>query len=166
MQVVFLHGLESGPCGAKYQALLAAGLGPLLAPDCTGLTTPAERLAVIREALGDLRELLLVGSSFGGLMALQFAAEAPDQVAAMVLCAPAIHRSEPGWRPPLTLPDVPVRALHGERDALIALDAVQAWCSRHAVPLLAVDDDHRLSNHHEALIELVREVMQVCEREQ
>lgn len=159
MQVVFLHGLESGPHGSKYKALVEAGLGPVLAPDCTGLTTPSERLAVIEATLAGERELLLVGSSFGGLMALQYAHAHPEQVAGMVLCAPAVHRSEPGWTPPQTVPDVPIRVLHGARDELIALDLVRSWCHEHVVRLLVVDDDHRLGNHRAQLVELVREVL-------
>ena len=91
-------------------------------------------------------------------MALKFAAAHPDQVAGMVLCAPAVHRTEPGWPPPaMTLP-IPVRILQGTRDDVVPLAAVEAYCVANGLPLTVVDDNHRLSASHEVMARLVREV--------
>ena len=83
VQLVFLHGLESGPHGSKFKTLSDLGLGPVLSPNCKDIDDPLQRLAIIREALADAGPLLLVGSSFGGLMALLYAQAWPAQVVAM-----------------------------------------------------------------------------------
>ncbi len=93
-QLVFLHGLESGPHGSKFHLLAGLGLGTVVAPDCEGVHDPHERLDIIEATLNGLDDLVLVGSSFGGLMALLYAVRHPDQVAGLVLCAPAVHRPD------------------------------------------------------------------------
>lgn len=152
-RVVFLHGLESGPHGSKYHWLTELGLGEVLAPDCTGILDPLERLARIRDALREEAYLLLVGSSFGGLMALRYASQYPDQVAGVVLCAPAVHRPE--WQPPPP-PKVPLAVLHGARDEVVPLQAVRDWAGWSA-PVTVVDDDHRLHASRAEFERLVRE---------
>ncbi len=157
-QLIFLHGLESEPGGSKFLTLQSLGLGDVLEPDCSKLIVPDERFRVVEAALAGHPRLVLVGSSFGGLMALKFAARHPDQVAGMVLCAPAVHRTEPGWPPPaMTLP-IPVRVLQGTRDDIVPLAAVEAYCVANGLPLTVVDDNHRLSASHEVMARLVREV--------
>ncbi len=157
-QLVFLHGLESGPHGSKFKALAAMGLGPVLAPDCTGITEPAARMRVIAPALAEQRKMVIVGSSFGGLMALQYVAAHPEHVAALVLCAPAVQRAIPGWLPPPLKLTIPVRVLQGAQDALVPLAAVQAYCAANGLPVTVVEDDHALAASREVMADLVREV--------
>lgn len=161
-RLVFLHGLESGPMGSKFQLLQRLGLGAVEAPDCQGLTSVAARLAAIEASLGDGRDLLLVGSSFGGLMALHYANAHPQRVAGLVLCAPAVHRPEllatPEGTAVVPPPATPVRVLHGRQDAVVPLTAVEDYCHRHRLALTVVDDGHRLGASHAELAELVREV--------
>jgi|GEM_PF-235350 len=154
--LVFLHGLESGPRGSKYRTLTDLGLGPVDAPDCEGVYDPDLRFGAIEAALAGRDRLLLVGSSFGGLMALRFAAARPEQVAGLVLCAPAVHRA--AWPVPDVRPGLPVRVLHGDQDATVPLAAVEAFCRRNGLPLRVVADEHRLQASHHVLAELVREV--------
>ena len=155
--LVFLHGLESGPHGSKYHTLLGLGLGEVIAPDCTGIMDVPTRLAIIETALGEHTELVLVGSSFGGLMALAYAASHPEQVAGLVLCAPAVHRPDI-MEPPGVANGLPVRVLHGDHDDIVPLDAVQGWTSRHSLTLRIVADGHRLQDSHGVMGELVREI--------
>ena len=157
-QLIFLHGLESEPGGSKFLTLQSLGLGDVLEPDCSKLIVPDERFRVVEAALAGHPRLVLVGSSFGGLMALKFAAAHPEQVAAMVLCAPAVHRPEPGWRPPRVNLTIPVRVLPGPQDDIVPLAAVEAYCVANGLPLTGVDDNHRLSASHEVMARLVREV--------
>ena len=166
VQLVFLHGLESGPHGSKFHLLQSLGLGEVLAPDCHGVQDVARRLAMIEAALGDTPQLLLVGSSFGGLMALVFAAAHPQQIAGLVLCAPAVHRPElvdlPGSPGGGELPAVPVRVRHGSQDTVVPLAPVRAFCQAQGLPLQVIDDGHRLAESHAELAALVREVWQLC----
>ena len=155
LRVAFLHGLESGPHGSKYQLLCGLGLGEVLAPDGYRVVDPEERLRLIREALKDEAHLLLVGSSFGGLMALRFAERWPDQVAGMVLCAPAVHRADlPA--PPVPR-GIPLAVLHGRQDETVPLQAVTAWASGQ-VQVTVVEDGHRLERSHAVLAQLVQDV--------
>ena len=68
-KLVFLHGLESGPQGSKYQALQELDT-EMIAPNCQGITDIAERLQIIQDSLEGVERMFIVGSSFGGLAAL------------------------------------------------------------------------------------------------
>ncbi len=157
MQVVFLHGLETGPYGTKYHAL--RGVVPdLLAPDCEGIFDIDERLAVIERELAGKNELLLVGSSFGGLAAVLFASRHPERVIGCVLCAPAVEHLDIG-----TLRHLPVETviLHGRQDDVVPLAASEALAARFATArLLVVEDGHRLASSLDVLVDEVRAMMQ------
>lgn len=139
MKILFLHGLESGPHGSKYQALKWM-FGEILAPDCTGVTDEQERLQIIQRDLQTVKEpLIVIGSSMGGLMALLLQQANPKIVAGMVLCAPAIHR--PAARN-LNLQQLPpTTVVHGTGDSVVPFACSKVFGER----LIAVDDDHRLS---------------------
>ncbi len=154
MRVVFLHGLESGPHGSKYQLLGGLGLGEVLAPDCYGVLDPGERLLRIREVLKGEASLLLVGSSFGGLMALRYAERWPEQVAGLVLCAPAVHRAD--WPAPPAPRGIPLAVLHGRQDEVVPLAAVLAWAGPD-LQVTVVEDGHRLEQSRAVLAQLVQD---------
>lgn len=152
MKILFLHGLESGPHGSKYQALKEI-FGEVLAPDCTGVTAAAERLHIIQTAIH--REdgpFLVVGSSMGGLMALLLQKANPQRVTGLVLCAPAIHRTAAEELDLNNLP--PTIVIHGTRDEVVPLEASRPFGKR----LIEVDDDHRLSN---SMPEILRAVFEI-----
>ncbi|AWV88496.1 HD domain-containing protein [Bradymonas sediminis] len=64
--VYFFHGLESGPHGSKYQRLSESF--HVFSPDFQGMDIWARFEKIERETRG-LRQLILVGSSYGGLLA-------------------------------------------------------------------------------------------------
>ena len=139
MQLVFLHGLETGPYGKKYQALKQM-FGAVIAPDCEGIKDPAERLQIIQKRLeNEPGPFLVVGSSAGGLMALRLQQVDP-RVACMVLCAPAIHTDAAAGLSPEGLP--PTIIIHGIYDEVVPIDSSR--CFR--LPMLEVEDGHRLDN--------------------
>lgn len=152
MRIIFLHGLESGPHGSKYQALQER-FGDILSPDCSGIYDAYERLDIIRGSLAEESgPLLLVGSSMGGLMALLYQQDQPGKVAAMVLCAPAIHRPETPAFDYDNLP--PTTVIHGTNDDVVPFAASEVFGER----LISVDDDHRLSESMEVILEAVEEL--------
>jgi pimeloyl-ACP methyl ester carboxylesterase len=158
MKLVFLHGLETGPVGTKSIALRR--LAPeLLAPDCAGIVDIDERLAVIERELAGHDELLLVGSSYGGLAAVLFASRHPERVRGCVLCAPAVHLLDLARL--RSLPNETV-IIHGRRDDIVPLAASEALAARFpSARLLVVDDEHALGGSVELL---VREVGAMLER--
>ena len=104
MDVIFLHGLESGPHGSKFQSMKGAGWR-ISAPDCEGIADVGERVEIARHALTETAgQVVLVGSSFGGLTAARlFSSLADDgastQVRGLLLLAPAFHLPDAGAEP-------------------------------------------------------------------
>lgn len=140
IRLLFLHGLESGPQGAKYQALKAA-FGDVLAPDCSGIGDEGARLRIIQGKLErQPASYVVVGSSMGGLMALLLWRALPQRIAGLVLCAPALQR--PAARN-LDLDRLPAtRVIHGRHDRVVPLRYSRPFGQR----LLIVDDDHSLKH--------------------
>lgn len=156
MQIAFLHGLESGPRGSKFQAL-SQRFGEILAPDCSGVYTQGERLQIIRRELAQQPgPFLVIGSSMGGLMALLLQQAEPERIAGLVLCAPALHRDN---APTVDLGQLPpVRVIHGSRDEAVPIRASRIFAER----LIEVDDDHRLQHSLPLIVQTVAELIPVC----
>ncbi len=155
MQLLFLHGLESGPHGAKYQALKRA-FGEVNAPDCIGISDPQHRLQIILSAISGTKEsFLVVGSSMGGLMALLLQQAVPKRVAGMLLCAPALHRPAATTLKANHLP--PTLIIHGRQDTVVPISTSRAF----GVPLLEVDDDHSLKNSLPTIISEVAKLKDI-----
>lgn len=157
MIVVFAHGLEGSPQGRKSTALREAGLEPIV-PDGTEkvLSLRVQDLVEVT-APGDV---VLVGSSYGGLAAALVAARYPDRFRALVLCAPALEFREPPNLEPLALVaprSIPTHILHGTGDTVVPL----AWSRRYRdrsgphVVLEEVDDDHSLGASIPRLVAVV-----------
>ncbi len=156
-KLVFLHGLECGPQGSKYQALQELDT-ELIAPNCQGVDDIHERLRIIEQCLEGIDRMVIVGSSFGGLAALLYAQSehARSRIAGCLLCAPAIPLAAPDtipWIPPNTV------VLHGTDDDVIPHHFSRAFCEERGVRLVSVEDDHRLSESRALMVDLVRELM-------
>jgi len=140
--MMFLHGLEGSSQGVK--ASLLRGLFPnILIPDFSGdLET---RMTALEKILGTQRGWILIGSSFGGLMAALFACQHPEQVRRLVLLAPALIWPDFASQPPPPM-DVPALIYHGRQDHLVPLEMVQALANLvfNRLEFHAVDDDHGL----------------------
>lgn len=167
MTVVFCHGLEGSPQGKKAQALRAAGLD-VVAPDFTGQDLAA-RVATLLPVLAAHPGCTLVGSSYGGLAALCGAilhTRAGGRIRGLVLCAPALLRSEPPADVTGLAPPCPTICIHGRRDALIPVDLVEAWAARHAnVALELRDDEHVLANSLDRIVAAAAQFESQAQRE-
>lgn len=160
-RLVWAHGLEGSPQGTKVQALRAAGYD-VAAADYNGLTL-LERVALLeRETEGG--DVLLAGSSYGGLTAAVVAARHPGRFAGLLLCAPALALKEPpvddveAHRAP---PGLPTVVIHGTQDTICPLDASRGYAERSGehVELWVVDDGHRLDGSLDRLVEAVRRLL-------
>jgi alpha-beta hydrolase superfamily lysophospholipase len=156
--VLFCHGLESGPIGRKSEALRRAGL-EVVAPDCRDMALAA-RLEVVEPALAGVDCPVVVGSSYGGLVALiaVLRARARDQaIGGLVLCAPALGlREPPADTVRIVPPDVPTVVIHGTGDTVVPIDWSRTFAAVGGVELIEVDDDHRLARSLDIIIAAVR----------
>jgi pimeloyl-ACP methyl ester carboxylesterase len=140
--ILFIHGLEGTSQGEK--ATLLRGIFPdILTPDFRGVLE--ERMAQLREIIGDSHGWTMIGSSFGGLMAAMFACKHPSQVEKLVLLAPALIWPDFAANPPAPI-DVPTVIFHGSLDPIIPLEAVRSLAQKvfHSLEFHAVADDHGL----------------------
>lgn len=157
MNVLFCHGLESGPHGRKYQALVAAGFD-VVSPDCRNMNLAA-RVEVIAGLLVYGDSPVVVGSSYGGLAAVCATLQARAsgaRVAGIVLCAPALHWIEPADLMRLE-PAARTIVVHGIRDEVVPIVASRTFAhGREDVTLLEVDDDHSLAGSIEVIVEATR----------
>lgn len=139
---LYIHGLEGTSQGVKAQ-LLHRLYPEMLIPDFSGdLET---RMAALEEILGTQSDWLLIGSSFGGLMAALFATGHPAQVCRLVLLAPALIW--PTFASQLPAPiAVPTVIYHGRQDPIVPIDIVQQLAQQVFTHLEfhAVEDDHGL----------------------
>lgn len=148
-RLLFIHGLAGSSQGAK--ATLLRGLYPdMVIPDFRGDFW--ERMAKLRETVGDSTGWTMIGSSLGGLMAAAFACAHPQQVDRLVLLAPALpylDLQDARLQPT----DIPVTIYHGSRDDVVPLDATRA-VAEQLFPNLTfhvVDDTHDLNATAQAL---------------
>ena len=104
-----------------------------------------ERMEKLKEVLSDKSDIMLVGSSFGGLMASLFAMENESKVKKMILLAPAINLLRFANQNSKTI-SVPVWIYHGTDDNVIPLTEVEPTAKTifHNLSFHAVNDDHFL----------------------
>jgi pimeloyl-ACP methyl ester carboxylesterase len=138
--VVFLHGLVLDNLSSFYFTLApaVACIAEVILYDLRGhgkserpprgysVADMLADLAVLLDELGIRRPVYLVAHSFGGLVAMAFAAAYPDRVAGMALLEPLV--GEEGWGDQMAY----TLTLEGEeRDRQIA-SAFRGWLDRHS----------------------------------
>lgn len=156
--VVLSHGSNSGPDATKVSALaaLAETMGwTALRPDYADddarghASSVAPRVARLRATIEALpAPPVLIGSSMGAFVSALVSLDVA--VAGLLLLAT-----------PSAIPDctrtldmrrgVPTLLVHGWRDEVCAVAAVQKFAARYRVPLLVLDDDHRLGSSVEVI---------------
>ena len=152
-QVLFCHGLETGPFGRKYAAMVEAGL-EVIAPDCQGMPL-LDRVEVVLPLI--LKHTpILVGSSYGGAVAVLASMRAQIPLPGIVLCAPALDRvDEPGQLRAVARTII----LHGLADDVVPIEVSREYARRTGAELIELQDDHRLSHSDPLMIEAVRKLM-------
>jgi pimeloyl-ACP methyl ester carboxylesterase len=139
---VFLHGLDSSSRGTKGQ-FFRGRYPEMLLEDFSGPL--AERMDKLTGSLEGKGNLILVGSSYGGLMAALFACRNRTRIRRLILLAPALGHADfsPWYTTPLQLP---VTLYHGRQDIVVPPGPTR----RIAESLFGnlehhlVDDDHDL----------------------
>jgi pimeloyl-ACP methyl ester carboxylesterase len=143
--VVFSHGLDGSPWGRKIAALAEIARSEGYEPesvDCRGIESPRDRLAKLVETCRDLSgEVVLVGSSLGGYVALSAASLLHAR--GIFLMAPALYVE---GLPPLrdNVIDCPVAVVHGWHDETVPYEHSVRFARQYDAALHLLSDDHRL----------------------
>ncbi|HNZ65147.1 MAG TPA: alpha/beta fold hydrolase [Smithella sp.] len=139
--LVFIHGLESTARGTKGQ-FFRKNFPQMIIENYTG--DFAARMRKLRSLLDDKTDLIIVGSSYGGLMAVQYAVENEHRMKKLVLLAPALNVSD--FTPPSRVLKVPVVLYHGSNDDIVDPEKVKNIAFRYftALEYHLVPDDHVL----------------------
>lgn len=139
---VFIHGLDSSSRGTKGSYFRARYPGMFM-EDYSGPL--GERMAQLEKGLLGAQDLILVGSSYGGLMAALFACNNEARVRRLVLLAPALGLAD--FAPFVGRPlQIPVSLYHGLSDVVV-LPGPTLRIARRLFGSLdhhLVDDDHNL----------------------
>ena len=146
---IFIHGLESNNQGTK-AVYFRKNFPDMLTPNFPGSLD--ERMADLRALLSGESDIILVGSSFGGLMASIFVTENEPRVKRLVLLAPAINLMEFSPYRDRKI-QVPVHIYHGRQDEVIPLEDVRGVARQVFSDLTfhSVDDDHYLHKTFEKI---------------
>jgi predicted esterase len=149
----FFHGLESAPHGTKYQRLSEDF--EVTSPDFQGMDI-WERLDKAERITEHMTDLVVVGSSYGGLLTALLYSRHPQRFRSYVLMAPALYleAAEHIER----MPDDAV-VIHGTRDEVVPIDAVREHCARFGVDVTEVDDEHRLHGSLDLMVEAVERLI-------
>ncbi|WP_310600770.1 alpha/beta fold hydrolase [Desulfobulbus sp.] len=139
--ILFLHGLDSSTKGTKAQ-WFRAYFPQVGMRDYHGEL--GHRLTQLEEQTAGVEQLILVGSSFGGLMAACFAARHPERCRRLVLLAPALNFND--YRPPPATLAIPVFLAIGAHDTVCPPDLVipLARAAFDNLEVRLADDDHLL----------------------
>jgi hypothetical protein len=141
IRVQFAHGLESSPGGTKARILAEHFDAITPAMDTRDFESC---VAVHDAALRSFRPDVLVGSSFGGAVAVELLRRGLWRGPTLLLAQAALRE-----RPDARLPEsVAVWLVHGRRDEVVDPDEsrrLAATGSPGFVRLIEVDDDHRLT---------------------
>ena len=139
---VFIHGLESTSQGTK-GIYLRERYPAMIIEDYTG--SLEARLEKLEAVLAGKEGLILVGSSYGGLMAAIYACRHPEKIRRLILLAPAINLEEFESYAGRVL-NMPVHLYHGRQDDVVPPGEVRAVADAIFSDLTyhLVEDDHSL----------------------
>lgn len=157
MQIFFFHGLESGPHGSKYQAM--AEHYDVISPDFRDQYLET-RLRTAEEVTRKHANAILVGSSFGGLVAALLYDRYPERFASYLLLAPAIH-----YELAANITQTPATGtiIHGTQDDIIPIEPVRLFAKNHALTFIEVEDGHRLANSMDVVLKALAELGRTLE---
>ena len=164
--IILSHGSDSGPDATKVSALatLAESLGwhtqrpDYRSDDARGHAgSVAPRIARLRATIEALdAPPLLVGSSMGAFVSGLASLDVP--VAGLLLLA--TPSAIPGYPRAFDLRrEVPTMLIHGWRDEVCPVTGVHAFVAQRRLPLLVLDDDHRLGASMDVIAAQFRQML-------
>lgn len=156
--IIFIHGLESSGDGFKGK-LLRKALPGCLTPSFTPFSPRVSTKELLEKRMKQLYIMIkektswiIIGSSFGALMATLFTLNNPEKVSKLILLAPylSIPELDPKNYSPV---NIPVIVFHGKHDKTALVRPSQARAEKLFTNLVynIVDDDHSLQKTVQAL---------------
>ena len=149
--IIFVHGLESS--GEGFKGNFFKKINPdILTPSFEPYQPNLSIGLLLKKRMQQLESLLklhpfwiMIGSSFGGLMATIYALQNPNKVSKMILLAPALNETR-FQKKKITPIDIPVIIFHGKYDNVIARGPTEVLAKKYFTNLEynIVDDDHFL----------------------
>ena len=112
MNTIFIHGLDSSSRGTK-ATWFSQHFPEMLLPDFSG--SFSQRLEQLKAIVAGREELIMIGSSFGGLLAAAFTLEQYHRVLRLILLAPALNFPEFADYPASACPVASSRSRSGSR---------------------------------------------------
>ena len=152
--LIWAHGLWGSPNGSKVTAIRESGI-EVISPDFNNMEL-GERIDILNELVSK-EEVVLAGSSYGGLACALVAQQHPKQIKGMLLLAPALHLPETPNDVPedLVAPNnLPITIIHSTTDEIVPISASQDYIGRSGtnINLIKVEDSHVLENSIELII--------------
>ncbi|MDG1545269.1 MAG: alpha/beta fold hydrolase [Candidatus Poseidoniia archaeon] len=152
--LIWAHGLWGSPNGSKVTAIRESGI-EVISPDFNNMELE-ERIDILNEIVSK-EEVVLAGSSYGGLACALVAQQQPEQVKGMLLLAPALHLPETPNDVPedLVAPNnFPVTIIHSFTDEIVPISASKDYIKRSGnnLRLIEVEDSHVLENSFSLII--------------
>lgn len=149
--IIFIHGLESSGKGFKGQ-LFKKLIPDILTPNFKEYNKKITIHSLLNDRMKQLYSILkkkgkwiIIGSSFGGLMATLYALQYPNKVKKLILLAPYLAANEllPSKYHPL---EIPVIIYHGKNDFIVPFETSRERAKQFFKNLeyKLVDDDHKL----------------------
>ena len=152
--LIWAHGLWGSPNGSKVTAIRESGI-EVISPDFNNMELE-ERIEILNELVSK-EEVVLAGSSYGGLACALVAQQYPKQIKGMLLLAPALHLPESPNDDPekLIAPnDFPITIIHSVTDEIVPISASKDYIERSGnnLRLIEVEDSHVLENSFSLII--------------
>lgn len=159
--LVWAHGLWGSPNGSKVTAIRESGI-EVISPDFNEMEL-VDRVVLLKETI-NIGDVVLAGSSWGGLACALAAQEKPEKLRGLLLLAPALHYPEPPNVNPeeLVAPDsVPVTIIHSITDDIVPVSASKNYVERSGnnVQLIEVEDSHVLEDSIELIISEAKKLL-------
>lgn len=141
--LLFLHGYESS--GNGFKANFLRQIFPTIeTPTLTGELD--QRLEQINSVFQENKTWIIIGSSYGGLMAAILAAKSKVKIVQLVLLAPALLPSLIPDSLRIKQIDIPTTIISGKQDEIVPTASIKDFSTHLFTQLkfIEVEDDHRL----------------------
>ena len=128
LNIIFIHGLESSGHGYKAN-LLKKQIPEIITPDFEEFIPGISYKSLLKKRMHQLEDILIgkkswiiIGSSFGGLMAVLYTCRNPDKVKGLILLAPYLNNPELNPKNFSGLPlNIPVVIFHAKNDIVVPM---------------------------------------------